>query len=121
VATTLQRIGVAALPLGLMAVGAGLRFGALRDAPRLAAALLAIRHLAMPAAALAIVLVAPLTAVQQLMLVLFAAMPTASSAYVLAVRLGGHAGFVAGLVTVSTMLGMVSVPVALGIYDAMAR
>ena len=37
--TTLQRLGVAALPIGLMAVGAGLRFGALRAAPRLAAAL----------------------------------------------------------------------------------
>ncbi|HQQ70601.1 MAG TPA: AEC family transporter, partial [Alicycliphilus sp.] len=36
--TTLGRIGSAALPLGLLAVGAGLRFGALREAPQLAAA-----------------------------------------------------------------------------------
>ena len=49
VATTMARIGAAALPLGLMAVGAGLRFGALRQAPGLAGGLLAIRHLAMPA------------------------------------------------------------------------
>ncbi|MGH8798219.1 MAG: DUF3047 domain-containing protein, partial [Caldimonas sp.] len=41
-ATTLQRIGLAALPLGLMAVGAGLRLGGLKDAPRLAAALLGL-------------------------------------------------------------------------------
>ena len=41
-ATTLQRIGVAALPLGLMAVGAGLTVGGLRAAPRLASSLLAI-------------------------------------------------------------------------------
>lgn len=33
VAITLTRMGSAALPLGLMAVGAGLRLGALRDAP----------------------------------------------------------------------------------------
>jgi hypothetical protein len=32
---------------------------------------------------------------------------------VLAARLGGHPGYVAGLVTLSTLLGMVSVPVAL--------
>ena len=38
---------------------------------------------------------------------------TASSAYVLAVRMGGRGGFVAGLVTVSTMLGLISVPAAL--------
>jgi malonate transporter len=121
VATTLQRIGVAALPIGLMAVGAGLRFGALRDAPRLAAALLAIRHVVMPAAALALVLIAPLAPVQKLVLVLFAAAPTASSAYVLAARLGGHASFVAGLVTVSTMLAMLTVPAALAALAALER
>jgi predicted permease len=37
-------------------------------------------------------------------------LPTASSAYVLAARMGGDGGFVAGLVTLSTLLGMVSVP-----------
>jgi malonate transporter and related proteins len=42
--TVLGRIGAAALPLGLMAVGAGLELGGLQQAPRLAAALLAIRH-----------------------------------------------------------------------------
>jgi malonate transporter len=43
--TTLSRIGAAALPLGLMAVGAGLQLGALREGPGLAAALMTIRHL----------------------------------------------------------------------------
>ena len=46
-------------------------------------------------------------------MVAFAAMPTASSAYVLAVRMGGHGGYVAGLVTVSTLLGMAGLPLAL--------
>jgi predicted permease len=117
VATTLQRIGLAALPLGLMAVGAGLRFGALRDAPKLAAALLAIRHLLLPAAGLALAWLVPLTPVQRLVVVAFAAMPTASSCYVLAARLGGNASFVAGLVTVSTLLGMASVPAALAVLS----
>ena len=48
--TALQRIGLAALPLGLMAVGAGLKFGGLKASPGLAAALLAIRHALLPAA-----------------------------------------------------------------------
>jgi malonate transporter len=113
VATTLQRIGLAALPLGLMTVGAGLRFGALRDAPRLAAALLFIRHALLPAAGLLLAWLVPLTPVQRMVVVAFAAMPTASSCYVLAARLGGHASFVSGLVTVSTLLGMVSIPLAL--------
>lgn len=117
--TTLNRIGSAALPLGLMAVGAGLRLGALREGPALAAALLAIRHLALPAVALLAVLWLPLTAVQQLVLVIFAALPTASSAYVLAVRMGGHGPYVAGLVTLSTLLGMLSLPLALSVLSAL--
>ena len=112
--TTLSRMGAAALPLGLMAVGAGLQMGALREAPKLAAALLAIRHLVLPGVAVAAVLALGLPAIQAAVVVAFAALPTASSAYVLAVRMGGAGGFVAGLVTVSTLVGMVSLPAALG-------
>ena len=116
-ATTLSRIGGAALPLGLMAVGAGLRFGALREGPGLACALLAIRHLVLPAVAIALVLAASLPTAQALVLVAFAAMPTASSAYVLATRMGGHGGYVAGLVTVSTLLAMPGLPVTLALLS----
>lgn len=121
VGTTLHRVGAAALPLGLMAVGAGLRLGALHDAPRLAAALLAIRHLALPAIALVLVRAVGLPPLQQLAVVAFAALPTATSAYVLAARMGGHAGYVAGLVTVSTLVGMVGVPLALTAHGALGR
>lgn len=116
---TLTRIGGAALPLGLMAVGAGLQMGALKEGPRLAAALLAIRHLLLPALAIAIVRAARLPAAEQSVLVAFAAMPTASSAYVLAVRMGGHGGYVAGLVTLSTLVAMVGMPLALAALQAL--
>ncbi|MBI5722210.1 MAG: AEC family transporter [Burkholderiales bacterium] len=112
-AITLSRMGAAALPLGLMAVGAGLTLGALREAPRLAAALLTIRHAVLPALALALVLAAGFAPAQQSLLVTFASLPTASSAYVLAVRLGGHGAYVAGMVTVSTLLAMLGLPLSL--------
>ena len=117
-AITLQRLGSAALPIGLMAVGAGLRLGALREAPGLASALLVIRHAVLPLLALVLVRWAGLDAVQQTIAVAFAALPTAASAYVLAVRMGGRGDYVAGLITVSTLLGMVSVPLALALHDA---
>jgi predicted permease len=117
-AISLQKIGLAALPLGLMAVGAGLRLGALKDAPGLASALLAIRHLVLPLIALAIGHALALPAPQAALLLAFAAMPTASSAYVLAVRMGGNGPFVAGLVTVSTLLGMVVLPLWLALGAA---
>ena len=112
VATTLQRIGVAALPLGLLAVGAGLTFGGLKSAPRLAAALLAIRHAVLPAVGIGLATAFALPPAQASIVVLFAALPTASSAYVLAVRMGGDGSFVAGIVTLSTLLGMISIPLA---------
>jgi predicted permease len=46
-------------------------------------------------------------------------MPTASSCYVLAARMGGNGPFVAGLVTVSTLLGMASIPVWLAVLRAL--
>jgi hypothetical protein len=116
---TLARIGSAALPLGLMAVGAGLRFGALREAPWLAAGLMAIRHAVLPLVAIALALGLHLPVGQQLVMVAFAAMPTASSAYVLAARLGGNGSYVAGLVTVSTLLAMVGLPAALALLAAL--
>jgi len=113
---TLSRVGAAALPLGLMAVGAGLQLGALKEAPRLAAALLSIRHALLPALAVTAVLLLALPTGQQAVLVAFAALPTASSAYVLAVRMGGHGGYTAGLVSLSTLIGMVALPLWLAVW-----
>ena len=50
-----------------------------------------------------------------MIVVLFAALPTASSAYVLAACMGGDDAYVAGLVPVSTLLGLVSVPLWLAV------
>jgi hypothetical protein len=121
VASALQRLGVAALPLGLMAVGAGLKLGGLKAAPRLAAALLGIRHAVLPMLAIALCFWLTLPPAQSLVLVAFAALPTAPSAYVLAVRMGGHGAFVAGLVTVSTLLCALSVPLWLATLAALSQ
>ncbi len=120
-ATVLQRIGLAALPLGLMAVGAGLAFGGLKAAPRLATALLGIRHALMPMVAIGLALALHLAPEQRSIVVLFGALPTSAASYVLAARMGGDGGYVAGLVTVSTLLGMLSVPLWLGVLGALTR
>jgi malonate transporter and related proteins len=117
---TLARIGSAALPLGLMAVGAGLQLGALKAAPGLAAMLLSIRHGVLPLLAVVLVVGLQLPPAQQAVLVAFAALPTASSAYVLAARMGGHGGFVAGLVTLSTLIAMAGLPLALLLLRSVA-
>lgn len=116
VATTLQRIGLAALPVGLMAVGAGLRLGGLKASPGLAAAFMSLRHAVLPAIAIGLTAALALGVEQRLIVVLFASLPTASSAYVLAARMGGDGAFVAGLVTVSTL---VSVPIWLAVLASL--
>lgn len=110
-----SRIGAASIALGLMSAGAGMQLGLLTHAKRLSVAVLAIRHLIQPLVALAAILVFGLQGDQALILLLFAALPTASSCYVLAARMGYNGPYVAGLVTLSTLLGIFSLPYALSL------
>jgi hypothetical protein len=109
------RIGAAALALGLMSAGAGMQLGSLSQARALAASVLAIRHLLLPLAAFALALTLQLPHIQATVLLIFSALPTASSAYVLAARMGYPGGYVAALVTLSTLLGLLSLPLALAL------
>jgi malonate transporter and related proteins len=112
---TVNRIGAASLALGLMAAGAGMQFGTLARAKTLAVAVLGIRHLVAPLVAIALARLFRLDPAQTTVLLAFSALPTASSAYVLAARMGYNGAYVAGLVTLSTLLGMASLPFALGV------
>jgi predicted permease len=112
---TVTRIGAASLALGLMAAGAGMQMGALARAKVLAVCVLSIRHLLLPVVALGMSRLFALDSVQTTILLAFSALPTASSCYVLAARMGYDGEYVAGLVTLSTLLGMLSLPFALGV------
>lgn len=111
---TLNRIGAASLALGLMAAGAGMQFSTLAQAKTLAVSVLAIRHLLLPLVAAALAWALRLDPAQTTILLAFSALPTASSCYVLASRMGYNGAYVAGLVTLSTLLGVFSLPFALG-------
>ncbi len=110
---SVDRIGQASLAMGLMAAGAGLRLGSLAKARQLAAQLLAIKHLGMPMLAALLTHALGLGPVQATCLLMFSAIPTSSASYVLASRMGYDGGYVAGLVTLSTVLGLFSIPFAL--------
>jgi predicted permease len=112
---TLTRIGAASLALGLLAAGAGMKFSTLGAGKVLATSVLAIRHLLLPLVAWGLALALRLDATQASVLMAFSAVPTASSAYVLAARMGYNGPYVAGLVTLSTLLGVVSLPFALAL------
>lgn len=114
--SAVSRVGQASLALGLMAAGAGLQLAQVfstRSRVRAGIALLSIKHLAMPLLAIGLVQVIGLNSSQAVALLAFSALPTASSCYVLATRMGYEGAFVAGLVTLSTLAAMVSLPFAL--------
>jgi predicted permease len=112
---TLNRIGAASLALGLMAAGAGMEFKALNQGKFLGALVLTLKHLVLPCLAWGLAQFFELNSVQTTVLLIFSALPTASTCYVLASRMGYNGPYVAGLVTLSTLLGIVSLPFALGV------
>lgn len=112
---TVSRIGAASLALGLMAAGAGMQFASLAQAKTLGVAVLTIKHLLLPLVALGLSRLLGLNPAQTVILLAFSALPTAPTAYVLAARMGYNGGYVAGLVTLSTLCGLLSLPFAIGL------
>lgn len=107
---TLDKLARSTIPLGLMCVGAAL---VLRNGTQQGALLswmLAVRLAIMPVIAivLAFMFILPGTTAQTL--VLFAALPTASAAYILAVRMGGDARLVASIISLGTVISMLTIP-----------
>ncbi|AMO96987.1 membrane transport family protein [Collimonas fungivorans] len=106
----LSRLGNAALALGLLLVGAGLRLSGVQRAKALAGYFLAVKLLALPAMAWLLGQWLGLAPSQLQLVVLFCALPTASSAYILAARMGGNGPLVAFMISAGTMLSALTLP-----------
>lgn len=112
---SVSRIGAASLALGLMAAGAGMQLSTLRQGKLLGMSVLTVKHLLTPLLAVLMARLFQLNPMQGMILLAFSALPTASTCYVLAARMGYNGPYVAGLVTLSTLMGMLSLPFALGV------
>jgi malonate transporter and related proteins len=114
----ISRMGAASLACGLLAVGAALTFtNASKNAP-LISYNTAVKLIALPLVAVLLARSLGVTGVYFDMVVLFAALPTATSAYILTVRMGGDGPVVAQGVTVSTLFGMLAIPLWLIVAKA---
>lgn len=114
--TTVDLIGKAALPLGLLAVGASLDLGdaRARPAPLLAATILKL--IAMPALVAAGAHLLGVTAAAKTAALICAAVPGASSSYILARQLGGDAPLMANITTAQTLAAMLTMPIILWVF-----
>jgi predicted permease len=118
VGATLSRMGNASIAGGLIAVGAGLRLSGLHESKPLAAWFIAVKLLAVPAIGVMLAHWAGLPPLQAQVVAAFSALPTASSAYVLAARMGGNGPYVAFLISAGTVLSVMTLPVWLGLAGA---
>ncbi len=110
VGTTLNFVGAAALPVGLIAVGAGLQLLALTERKRLLAYLVAVKLLAVPAVAYAVGRSLGLQGAYFDAALVLAALPTASSAYILATQMGGDGRLVASVITLDIVVAIATLP-----------
>lgn len=108
-------LAAASLPLGLLCVGAALKPEQLGgEVPALLGNSL-LRLLGMPLLAWAVARSLALPAMESSVLVLFFALPTAPTAYVLTRQLGGDSHLMAGIITLQTLLAAASLPLVMGL------
>lgn len=109
--STVGRLGVAAIALGILCIGPSLNWQASRSLEALIGSMVAIKLLAMPALAWLLGLVLGVDALTLHMLVLFASLPCATTAYVLAVRMGGDGRVVSLIISAGTLASAITIPV----------
>lgn len=107
---TLSKLGNSAIPLGLLCVGASLSLAGGNQDRAVISWILGIRLLAMPVFALILAFMLALSPLETHILVLFAALPPASAAYILAARMGGDGRCVATAISIGTVFSVITIP-----------
>ena len=108
--TTLGLLAQASLPMGLIAVGAGLRMQGLHSHPGTLWYGVAVKLLMLPAIAWGLAVAFKLNGAYFHIAVLLAALPVSTVAYVLAKRMGGDGDTIAAQVMLSTLLSALTLP-----------
>jgi malonate transporter len=106
-----KMLGSMAAPMGLLTVGAGLQWEAARNGGRAVLLACALKLAIYPLMLFAAAKLWGLGPLETQVMVLWGAMPTASASYILARQMGGDAPLAAAIVTISTVLAFVTVPI----------
>jgi malonate transporter len=113
---TLEIFSRAALPIGIICVGAGLDLGSLRrPGPALTLGTF-LRPVFMPLLAFAFASLFGVTGPALAVVVIASSVPCASNSYLLARQMGGDAKLMAEIITLQTLVATVSVPLALLLF-----
>ena len=110
-----NRLADAAVPLALLSVGATLNWRSLIQMDAFQTGLNAVKLLALPMIAIGYAKATEIDAASATILVVFAALPTASAAHVLAANFGADRGLPATLIAQSTLLSCLTLPLWIAI------
>ena len=104
-------LGSAALPVGLLAVGAGLDLGALKSAGRLIGITTVVKLIVLPGLTYVACKAFGVSGLAMTISVLYATLPNSATSYVLARQMGGNTKLMAGSITASTLLAILTMPI----------
>ena len=116
----LKALGQASLPLGLLCVGAALDFGTARTWFRPVAVTAVVKFGLMPLVTVLACLALGLRGPAAATALLFQALPTASSSYIMARQLGGDAPLMAGIIALQTVMAGAALPLVLLALEGIA-
>lgn len=109
--SVLNTLSQPALPLGLMAVGAGIRFMSFSEQSWLLIVATVNKFLLFPSLILAACLLLETPSSIALILLLLTSLPAPPSAYILARQLGGNDSLMANIITVQTLAAVFAIPI----------
>jgi predicted permease len=111
-------LGRSSLAIGLLVTGAGLHLEGLFRPSLAASVTVFLKLVLMPVIAVALALQFGITGSNLAVVTICSAVPTASSAYVLARQMGGDAPLLAQIITLQTILAAVTMPIAIALVTA---
>lgn len=114
----LSHLGRASLAMGLLCIGAGLRFERMKSDLKLIASSCLVRLVAVPLMAAGVVHLFGLTGNAASVVMVFAALPTAQSCYVMTANMHGNAPIVAAVTTMQTLLSMLTLSIFILLWFA---
>lgn len=115
---TMEALGGVSLPLGLLAVGAGVNLRAIGTAPRPTAISAAAKLVGVPSATALCCWALGVNGTEAMVAILYHAVPTAAASYVLARQMGGDGPLMAGIITVATIAAAVTMPIFLTVVGS---
>lgn len=113
---TLDLLGMAALPLGLIVAGAGLSFAEVARRRTTIAAVSVIKLVLMPPLMWGVAVLLGGDDLAQSIALICGAAPGSAASYILARQMGGDAGLIAGVVALTTVGSALTIPILLSLF-----